>query len=196
MHHEPNQPPPPFPAARTPQDVKVSHPGIIGQAEASGSQTRIDRRKGGDRRQQPTSPWAPFLGHRNRKRGRRDGEEANTYVDRFTPVDVALVVSVLLLNVLDALFTMLWIQRGGSEGNPVMAWVLEFGNSAFLVQKCLIVGVWLILLLVHKNFMIARVGLWVLAGVYSLLMLYHVVLIFFGVPTTDPLLLQSPVHPS
>jgi len=109
---------------------------------------------------------------------------------------VALVVFVLLLNILDALFTMMWIQRGGSEGNPVMAWVLEFGNSAFLVQKCLIVGIWLILLLVHKNFKIARVGLWALAGVYSLLMIYHVVLVFFGVPTTDPLLLQNPVHPS
>ncbi|MCH2187919.1 DUF5658 family protein [Myxococcota bacterium] len=196
MHHEPNQPPLPFPASPMHRDLKVSGPQTIPKAGSNGPGPVVDRRQGGDRRQQPTSPWASFLGHRNRKRGRRAGEEANTYVDRFTPVDVALVVSVLLLNILDALFTMLWIQRGGSEGNPVMAWVLELGNSAFLVQKCLIVGIWLILLLVHKNFVIARVGLWVLAAVYSLLMIYHVALVLFGVPTTDPLLLQTPVHPS
>ncbi|MDG2049065.1 MAG: DUF5658 family protein [Myxococcota bacterium] len=194
MHHEPSQPPLPFPATRSPHDLRGSQAGAVVQSEPSASGPTVDRRQGVDRRQEPTSPWAPFLGHRNRKRGRRAGENANTYVDRFTSVDIALVVSVLLLNILDALFTMLWIQRGGSEGNPAMAWVLEFGNSAFLVQKCLIVGIWLILLLVHKNFLIARIGLWVLASVYFLLLLYHIALVLFGVPSTDPLLLQNPVR--
>ena len=91
-------------------------------------------------------------------------------------------MAVLLLNILDALFTMLWLQRGGTEANPIMAWLLEIGNSAFLVQKCLIVGLWLVLLLVHKNFRIARVGLWALTGVYSLLLLYHLFLISLATP--------------
>ena len=142
----------------------------------------LDRRRGKDRRQQPTPAWSAFLGYRGRKRGRRAGENINTYVDRFSNGDVVLVITVLILNILDALFTMLWLQRGGSEANPIMAWLLEIGNSAFLVQKCLIVGLWLVLLLVHKNFRIARVGLWALTGVYSLLLLYHLFLISFATP--------------
>ena len=58
-----------------------------------------------------------------------------------------------------------------------MAWILELGSSAFLIQKTFVVGLWLLLLVVHKNFRLARLGLWALAGIYSLLILYHLALI-------------------
>ncbi len=140
----------------------------------------LDRRTGSDRRHRPTPFWSAFLGPRRRHGGRRWGESNRTYVDRFTRRDVILVVGILLLNVLDALFTLIWLQRGGSEGNPAMAWILELGSNAFLIQKSFVVGLWLLLLLVHKNFRLARIGLWALAGIYSLLVLYHVALIASG----------------
>jgi D-alanyl-lipoteichoic acid acyltransferase DltB (MBOAT superfamily) len=58
-----------------------------------------------------------------------------------------------------------------------MAFLLEIGEGAFLLQKCIVVGVWLIVLVIHKNFRLARIGLYSLAGVYSLLILGHFALI-------------------
>ena len=109
--------------------------------------------------------------------GRRAGECQNIYVDSFSQRDVLLVVAILLLNVFDAFFTLIWLHRGGAEGNPVMAWFLELGIGAFVAEKCFVVGGSLLLLVVHKNFRFARIGLRWLATVYSLLILYHFVLL-------------------
>ena len=65
---------------------------------------------------------------------------------------------------------------GGREANPLMNWLLSFGDSAFLVQKCVVVGIWLIILTVHKNFRIARIGLWSLFALYTGVLIYHFVL--------------------
>lgn len=143
-----------------------------------------------ERRQRPTSPWRDLLGPRRRRGSRRASELANTYVDRFTIWDVTLLVSILVLNLLDALFTLLWIQRGGAEANPIMAWMLELGDEFFLAQKCFMVGIWLIVLTVHKNFRLARIGLYSLAAIYSLLLMAHISLIAQDVDPKQPLSVQ------
>lgn len=112
------------------------------------------------------------------------------YVDRFTGRDVALVVSILVLNLLDALFTLLWIGRGGAEANPFMAFMLELGDGFFLAQKCFMVGIWLIFLTVHKNFRLARVGLYSLAALYFLLLVGHVALVTQDVDPRQSMIIQ------
>ncbi len=136
-----------------------------------------ERRTGRDRRGQPTPALSSFWGSGRRQSGRRQGEGDRTYVDTFSRRDVALLLGIFILNIFDALFTLLWLQRGGSEANPFMAFLLEIGEGAFLLQKCIVVGIWLIVLLIHKNFRLARIGLYSLAGIYSLLILGHFVLI-------------------
>jgi hypothetical protein len=165
----------PAPHADAPPDARGLEP-------ASGARwPEADRRVLPDRRLAPTPFWSAFLGLRRRRHGRRAGERDGIYVDRFARRDVALVVAILVLNIFDAFFTLIWLQRGGAEGNPVMAWVLEQGDGLFLVQKCFVVSIWLLLLVVHKNFRAARLGLWSLAAIYSLLILYHFALIGSGV---------------
>jgi hypothetical protein len=149
--------------------------------EDHGEWPGVERRRSPDRRDAPTSPWSAFFGLRRRKAGRRAGERSRIYVDRFTGRDVLLVIAILLFNVFDSFFTLIWLQRGGAEGNPVMEWVLERGIGLFLVEKSLLVGGWLLVLVVHKNFRFAWIGLWSLAGVYGLLILYHLSLIASGI---------------
>ena len=123
-------------------------------------------------------------------RGITGGRQAGGVVKTMPPMWITtvlgtsfLVVGILTLNIADAFFTLQWVGRGGSEGNPLMEWVLENGGTgAFVIQKCLLVGFWLLLLVVHKNFKIARIGLWTLLALYSTLLLYHLFLYFFGVP--------------
>ncbi len=143
----------------------------LAEAESS-SEWNGNERRVLDRRNSPTRPWANWLTPLRRERGRRDSDRSG-YVDRYTKRDVALLLSIFLLNVGDAFFTMLWLERGGKEANPVMDFFLDIGPSAFLAQKCLVVGFWLLILVVHKNFRFARVGLHATLCVYTLLMLIH-----------------------
>ena len=131
------------------------------------------RRYEPDRRSKPTGALDSLRGLRGRRLARRTGEGVNTYVDRYEARDVVMLVGILMLNALDAFFTLRWLQLGGREANPLMQWLLEFSDLAFLLQKCLVVGVWLIVLTVHKNFRIARIGLWSLLVLYTAVLLYH-----------------------
>lgn len=136
-----------------------------------------NRREDWDRRTRPTGAWDSIRrGWARRGLARRGGETEDTYVDRYELKDVVLLVSVLILNVTDAYFTLRWLQLGGREANPLMNWLLGLGDWAFLVQKCIVVGIWLIILTVHKNFRIARFGLWSLLALYTGVLLYHFVL--------------------
>lgn len=151
-----------------------------------------ERRSGQDRRHRPTSPLRGFLRRGRRRSGRRKGEIERTYVDSFTPGDVALLLAIFVLNIFDALFTLLWLQRGGGEANPFMAFLLDMGQEAFLLQKCIVVGIWLIVLLIHKNFRLARIGLYSLAGIYTLIIATHFVLMAGDVDPSHPIEISLP----
>lgn len=145
-------------------------------------------RRTSDRRSRPTRPFAGMRGPFRRRHGRRESDQGG-YVDLYSRREVALILFVFLMNVCDAFLTMLWLERGGHEANPVMAFFLDIGPGAFLLQKCFIVGLWLVVLLVHKNFRFARIGLYASLVVYALLMIVHFGILAFGVspqPPRDP----------
>ena len=143
-------------------------------------------RRASERRKQPTRPWARWLGPLRREQGRRRTDRVG-YVDRYSRREVALILAVFLMNVADAFLTLLWLERGGQEANPFMDFFLDIGPGAFLVQKCGIVGIWLVILLVHKNFRFARLGLYASLVVYAALMLVHFGILAFDVaPPPDP----------
>lgn len=142
----------------------------------------VDRRANSDRRSRPTRSWDSLLGRRRRASGRRADELDGAYVDRFGAREIGLVLAIFALNIFDAFCTLIWLNRGGAEGNPVMEWALEAGDSVFLFQKCIVAGLWLLILLVHKNFRIARFGLWSLLAVYALVAVYHTFLVLFAEP--------------
>ena len=137
-------------------------------------------RRDGDRRDRPTRPWNGIFGPLRRARGRRVEDRA-VYVDRYSRRDVALILAVFILNVGDAFFTMLWLERGGQEANPVMDFFLDIGPGAFLLQKCIVVGIWLVVLLVHKNFRFARIGIYISLAAYAALMFVHFGIIASGI---------------
>ena len=158
----------------------IPDPSGQSDAEESAAWDGRDRRLG-DRRDAPTRPWTSLFTPKRRATGRRRDEDRSSYVDRYSRRDVALLISIFLLNVGDAFFTMRWLDRGGLEANPVMDFFLDIGPGAFLAQKCLVVGFWLLLLLVHKNFRFARVGLYASLAAYAVLMAVHFAIIALGI---------------
>ncbi len=147
----------------------------------------LDRRHSDDRREEPTRGWDSLLGFHRRKHGRRTGEQDNIYVDSYSRNDVALTIGVLVLNVLDAFFTLRWLEMGGGEGNPLMDMLIKSSDMLFLLQKCVVVGLWLVVLIVHKNFRVARMGLWGALALYVGILFYH-----FALQSGGPPLMMSP----
>ncbi|MFT5049100.1 MAG: hypothetical protein ACI8QZ_000490 [Chlamydiales bacterium] len=107
---------------------------------------------------------------------RRDLERDGSYVDRYGSVLLGVVVWVSLMNVGDSFFTIRHLQHGGIELNPIAQQLLCSGKAGFVLWKGLLIGVALMVLVVHKNFPLARTGLWVSAGGYTLLCMYHLYL--------------------
>jgi hypothetical protein len=79
------------------------------------------------------------------------------------------------LNVLDALLTIVWVRAGvATEGNQLMARLLDIGNWPFLGVKIAIGAVAAVVLYRWGNRRVARYGLVVALAVYLGLMGIHV----------------------
>jgi len=134
--------------------------------------------RGGDRRRTPTPRLSRFSFWGGRRRGaRREGESQNTFVDHYSLRIWALLVWVALMNSGDSFFTLLHLQQGGIELNPVAAVMLGTGRMGFVALKSFLITVPLVVLCLHKNFALARLGLWIAAGTYTLLFVYHISLL-------------------
>lgn len=134
--------------------------------------------RGPDRRRQPTPRFSryTFQGGR-RKSVRRPAEREGSYVDRYRSFVVMAVAWVALMNIGDSFFTLWHLQSGGLELNPVAGVLLKTGRFGFVFWKSMMIAAALIVLVVHKNFWMARLGLWVSAVGYTLLNLYHLSLL-------------------
>ena len=79
------------------------------------------------------------------------------------------------LNWLDAQLTLLWIKLGvATEGNSLMARILEHGDLTFLAAKLAIGGFAAYILYRCAHLPLAKRGLNVVLGIYVILMLVHV----------------------
>lgn len=136
----------------------------------------VDRRKTTDRRGKPTGFWQSIISKGSRARGRRKGENQNIYVDVFKRRDLILVLVILVLNILDAWFTLDYLQKGGTEANPVANRLLEAGDGWFVAAKCLMVALCLVFLVLHKTFRHVRTALLFLLSFYGVLLVYHIYL--------------------
>lgn len=135
-------------------------------------------RRGPDRRRRRTPMLSRYSLFGGRRTGaRRAGEQEGIFVDRHGPGLLAVVLLIVVLNVLDAWFTLLFLSHGGREMNPVVQAILDWGNTAFLAFKTVGIGACVGILALTKNFRAARVGLWVVASGYTLLLGWHLWLI-------------------
>ncbi|HEX5049729.1 MAG TPA: DUF5658 family protein [Gammaproteobacteria bacterium] len=81
--------------------------------------------------------WRTFLqgGFTPRRRGGRRAGEHDTPVDWHEPHLLFLSITILLLSVTDAFFTLTLLTRGATEANPFLAFILEAHPKLFAVVK-------------------------------------------------------------
>jgi hypothetical protein len=93
---------------------------------------------------------------------------------------VLLVIFVLTCSALDALFTLLHIQQGGSEANPIMALLLQQGSATFVGLKMSLTSFGALVLAGYQHVWLGLQGLHLLSLVYSGLLIYHGIIFFSG----------------
>lgn len=136
-------------------------------------------RRGPDRRTGPTPRLSRYSFFGGRRRGHRRAEESEgSFVDLYGLRLFLIVLWIALMNVGDSFFTLVHLQAGGVELNPVARALLQTGRWNFVFTKSILIGLALVVLAVHKNFHLARIGLWTAAGTYTCLVAYH--LLLFG----------------
>lgn len=133
--------------------------------------------RGPDRRLAPTPRLSRFTFSGGRRQGpRRGGEREGSFVDLYGKRLFLLVLWIALMNIGDCFFTLVHLQAGGVELNPVAKLLLTTGRWNFVFVKSILIALALIVLAVHKNFHLARIGLWTAAGTYTCLVVYHLLL--------------------
>lgn len=136
----------------------------------------VDRRRRDDRRGRATPILSRYALIGRRAGGRRRGEGRNRYVDLYRPGDVLICLGILILNILDAVFTLLYLTKGGEEANPLAQILLDAGPVWFAFSKAVVIGVCLLFLLVHKTFAFVRPALVAILVFYGALLVYHLFL--------------------
>ena len=139
-----------------------------------------DRRILKDRRRRPTQGLSKFILQGQRTSFRRDEDRgAGGYVDRYGPGLLFLLVLILGLNVLDAFLTMMILEDGGWEMNPVVDFAIQLYGDRFWVWKFVTVSLPLILLCLHSKFRLVMLVLLGISAVYISVILFQVLLIVY-----------------
>lgn len=148
------------------------------RAELPSKARLTERRYGGDRRKPAIFP-PEFSSYRRRKSsGRRKGDRRG-YVDIYDSRTWGVALSVLLLSGLDAVLTGMQIAAGRSrEANPLMSLVLNHGGfAAFFSLKVAMTAYPLAIIVLHKEWVLARFAARLCLWSYMSVAIYHLYLI-------------------
>ena len=117
----------------------------------------IKSRSGADRRidNKTRLKYLCFNGRRERIR-RESDQDKIFFFDRYNPKFFAAISTILMLSIFDALLTLILIESGSSELNPVMAYFLKHGLLPFIVVKYFLTSAGVVILLIFKNIFLAR----------------------------------------
>jgi len=136
-----------------------------------------DKRVFNDRRRQPTPGLSQYIFRGRRKAFRRRfDQQQGGYVDRYSAGLFFPLILIAVLNVSDSLFTMMILDNGGEEVNPIVCCIMEVFGDRFWVWKFIITSFGLILLCLHSR--IGRVkafyAIVATSFIYVLVLLYQI----------------------
>ena len=128
-----------------------------GSSFGSGESPHKEKRSGIDRRTNNKARLKYLLFNGRRERFRRDEDMGKPFVfDRYNLKLFLAITVILLLSILDAVLTLVVIQRGAEELNPVMAYFLEHGTPTFIIAKYILTNIGVLILLIFKNVFLTK----------------------------------------
>ena len=120
-----------------------------------------EKRRGIDRRTNKKARLKYLLFNGRRENSRRDEDKGKVFIfDRYNQKLFLAITTILILSLLDAGLTLVVIQRGARELNPVMAYFLEHGITTFIVAKYVLTSIGVLILLIFKNVFLTRIKIY------------------------------------
>jgi hypothetical protein len=113
-----------------------------------------------------------FSGHRQSIR-RQEDRETYLYVDRYGHGLFFALLLILLLAVLDVYFTIFHLAHGGQEINPLMNLFIGYGFGFLFTVKYTSTALAVLVLCIHKNLFLVRIGISSILLFYAVLSIYH-----------------------
>jgi len=138
----------------------------------------FEHRKLNDRRKQPTPGLSRFSFFGRRRAFRREVDRLKGgYIDRYSPGLLFLLLLIVALNILDAMLTIMILDRGGWEINPVVRSAIDLFGERFWAWKFIIVSIALILLCIHSKFKPIKTIIVTAGFIYASVVLYEIFLL-------------------
>ena len=107
----------------------------VDERQSSASATTAQERRGGDRRTQVLRALVHGSLHPRRRGPRRAGEHTVTSVDWHHPQWLALSILIVVLSCADAILTLMLVEHGAYEVNPLMAPLVGGSALGFTLVK-------------------------------------------------------------
>jgi len=144
--------------------------------------TITEQRSGTERREYSFSTLANCTVAPRRMQGRRRDDRNYAILDRFDAGVVTMTISLVILSIMDSLFTLTILSRGGTEVNPFMNMILQHSVWAFSSVKMLLTAVPAVLLAATGNLLMygrirGRTLLAVFVGAYLGLIVYEIMIL-------------------
>jgi len=138
-----------------------------------------DKRIVTDRRQKPTKPFSRYmLFGRRRSVRRRTDRKTHMYVDLYGHYLLLSLLLIILLSIFDAYFTIFHVEQGAREINPLMDFLMGYGNIHFFAIKYILTALGLLVLCIYKNLIIARTIIIGIFFLYLTVFANHIFLFF------------------
>lgn len=147
--------------------------------------TSVERRLGEERRNYSLKTLKACAAAPRRMYGRRKEDRRYAILDRFESGVVALAIALMILSVMDSVFTLTLLSRGGTEENPIMDALLQHSLWAFMIFKMLMTGLPAVVLAATGNFVLfgrvrSRSLLATFVGLYLGLIVYEIGLLWIS----------------
>ena len=128
-----------------------------------------------DRRKKTTPALSRFtLWGRRRTFRRKIDQQKGGYVDHYSALLFFFLISAVALNILDAFITIMILDLGGWEVNPIVRSGIEVYGDKFWIWKFVIVSACVIFLCLHSKFRRAKL-------IIVSLNIYYILVVFFNV---------------
>ncbi len=140
-----------------------------------------DRRTFKDRRHSPTRPFGRYLFAGRRHSVRRSADHrTHLYVDRYSHNLLLTLLIIVLLSIFDAYFTIMHVERGAREINPLMDFLIGYGDLYFFVAKYTLTALGVFLLCLYKNLLLVRILIGLVMLLYLTVFGHHILLTFLN----------------
>ena len=141
----------------------------------------FDRRILKDRRKQSTPALSRYaLGGERRTLRRKKDREAGGYVDRYSSTLFIFLISIVGLNILDAFQTIMLLDSGGRELNPIVHSAMQLFGDNFWIWKFFIASAFVVFLYLHSRFRKAKPIIVFATILYIVIVFYHFLLISYA----------------